>query len=586
MRYAFVIDQSRCIGCHACSLACKAEHDVPIGSYRTWVKYVEKGAFPDVRRFFSVLRCNHCDDAPCMTICPVTALFRRENGIVDFDREACIGCKACMQACPYDALYIHPDHGTAEKCNFCAHRVENEMEPPCATVCPTESIIVGDMDDPASRVSHLISTRQVSVRKPEKGTRPKVFYIEGEPAALTPGMADPSGGYMWADRRGVEKTNYITSRFDPNNGVPTSTESAEKHSNGSTIRRKEPAGDHDPGDISSASGTPPVGWLSSNLPPAAAAQALATAAMQGEADFYTGAWEGLTPTRTVYDVYHDEAVWGWRVSAYLWTKSLAAGALLIATLAPWIGINEGSITLAAPLVGLFFLAITGALLVADLKRPSRFWTILTRPNWDSWLARGAFIIAAFGALAIAWSGAVLAARMGYEHSPLVLRLIRWPLVAAALATAGYSGYLFAQAKARDFWQSPLLSLHLSVQALAAGAGIAVLLSSYSSNLGHKLPRFLAATLMVHLALIAFDEANRALRCGKMGDAAKAARIMLYGRYAKCFWTGISLAVISVGCALWGELIGNVGVFAGLTSLASLAFYEHAWNLAGQAPPLS
>ena len=84
MRYAFVIDQSRCIGCHACSLACKAEHDVPLGSHRTWVKYVEKGAFPDVRRFFTVLRCNHCDDAPCITICPVTALFRRSNGIVDF----------------------------------------------------------------------------------------------------------------------------------------------------------------------------------------------------------------------------------------------------------------------------------------------------------------------------------------------------------------------------------------------------------------------------------------------------------------------------------------------------------------------
>ena len=388
MRYAFVIDQSRCIGCHACSLACKAEHDVPIGSYRTWVKYVEKGAFPDVRRFFSVLRCNHCDDAPCMTICPVTALFRRENGIVDFDREACIGCKACMQACPYDALYIHPDHGTAEKCNFCAHRVENEMEPPCATVCPTESIVVGDMDDPASRVSHLISSRQVSVRKPEKGTRPKVFYIEGEPAALTPGMADPSGGYLWADRRGVEKTNYITSRFDPNNGLMTSTESAQKDLNGSPTRHKEPAKNNDPGNIPSASGTPPDGWLSSELPPAAAAQALATAAIQGEADFYTGAWEGLAPTRTVYDVYHEEAVWGWRVSAYLWTKSLAAGALLIATLAPWIGTNEESITLAAPLVGLFFLAITGVLLVADLKRPSRFWTILTRPNWDSWASSG------------------------------------------------------------------------------------------------------------------------------------------------------------------------------------------------------
>ena len=85
---------------------------------------------------------------------------------------------------------------------------------------------------------------------------------------------------------------------------------------------------------------------------------------------------------------------------------------------------------------------------------------------------------------------------------------------------------------------------------------------------------------------AFDEAIRALRCGKMDDAAKAAHIMLYGRYAKYFWMGIGLAVLSVGCALWGEPIVTVGVFAGLTSLASLAFYEHAWNLAGQAPPLS
>ena len=110
MRYGFVIDHRKCIGCHACTVACKEENRVPLGSFRTWVKYVEKGTFPDTRRYFSVLRCNHCDDAPCVTICPTVALYRRPDGIVDFDNRRCIGCKSCMQACPYDALYIDPDH--------------------------------------------------------------------------------------------------------------------------------------------------------------------------------------------------------------------------------------------------------------------------------------------------------------------------------------------------------------------------------------------------------------------------------------------------------------------------------------------
>ena len=95
MKFGFLIDHRKCIGCHACSLACKEEHQVPLGVYRTWVKYVEKGAFPNTRRLFTVLRCNHCEDAPCVTICPVTALYKRSDGIVDFNPETCIGCKAC-----------------------------------------------------------------------------------------------------------------------------------------------------------------------------------------------------------------------------------------------------------------------------------------------------------------------------------------------------------------------------------------------------------------------------------------------------------------------------------------------------------
>ncbi len=568
MRYAFVIDQSRCIGCHACSLACKSEHNVPVGSYRTWVKYVEKGAFPDVRRFFTVLRCNHCDDAPCMTICPVTALFRQSNGIVDFDREACIGCKACMQACPYDALYIHPDHGTAEKCNFCAHRVENEIEPPCATVCPTESIVVGDLDDPASRVSRLVSTKQVSVRKPEKKTRPKVFYIEGEPSALTPGAADPSGGYLWADRRGIDHPDYPTVRFEPDT----------------------PAGPDRPGPTQPTptqptpiQATPPEGWTGGDLSPAANAQALAAAAMQRDAEFFSGAWANLAPTRTVYDVAHAEAPWGWKVSAYLWTKSIAAGSLIVAALAPWLEVSGNLATASAPLIGLLFLALTGVLLVADLKRPARFWTILTRPNWDSWLARGAFIIGLFGLLSVGWAVSALLAYLGNDGGPAGLTLLRWPLVAAALATAGYSGYLFAQARGRDFWQNPLLPVHFCVQSVAAGAAVIMVVLSHSPDHSHRLAHVLAASVALLLGMIVFGEllVPHATR-----DGTAAARAMVRGRYAKLFWASISLFALAVVCAALGEPVGPAAVLAGLATLGGLALYEHAWNLSGQAPPLS
>ncbi len=150
MRYGFVIDQNRCIGCHACTVACKEEHNIAVGVNRTWVKYIEKGDYPDTRRHFAVLRCNHCDDAPCIEICPTVALFRRSDGIVDFDHERCIGCKSCMQACPYDALYIDPDRNTAAKCNFDASRVEMGYKPACEVVCPTQAILSGDLDDPNS----------------------------------------------------------------------------------------------------------------------------------------------------------------------------------------------------------------------------------------------------------------------------------------------------------------------------------------------------------------------------------------------------------------------------------------------------
>src|SRR5215212_10915307 len=135
-----VIDHTRCIGCHACTTACKSENVVPLSVTRTYVKHVEVGEFPLVRRAHQVTRCNQCAHAPCVTACPTAAMFKGGDGIVDFDKSICIGCKACMAACPYDA------------------------------------IIVGDMNDPDSRVASYVGREALQVRRPEKETAPKVFY--------------------------------------------------------------------------------------------------------------------------------------------------------------------------------------------------------------------------------------------------------------------------------------------------------------------------------------------------------------------------------------------------------------------------
>src|SRR4029079_5777294 len=107
-------------------------------------------------------------------------------------------CKACQQGCPYDAIYIDPETDTAAKCNFCAHRVEVGLEPPCVTVCPTQPIVSGDLDDPGSRIVQITGRVAVQVRKPEKGTRPKVYYVEGDAAAMVPAAAPPPSDYMWS----------------------------------------------------------------------------------------------------------------------------------------------------------------------------------------------------------------------------------------------------------------------------------------------------------------------------------------------------------------------------------------------------
>src|SRR5437667_8899574 len=186
VKWAKVIDEPRCIGCHACTTACKSENLVPLSVTRTYVKHVDIGVFPQTRRAHQVTRCNQCAHAPCVAACPTTAMFKRADGIVDFDKSICIGCKACMAACPYDAIFINPEDHSAEKCNFCAHRIDVGLEPACVVVCPTQAILIGDMNDPSPYVAQIVSREPVNVRRPEKETLPKLFYKGAHQATLDP----------------------------------------------------------------------------------------------------------------------------------------------------------------------------------------------------------------------------------------------------------------------------------------------------------------------------------------------------------------------------------------------------------------
>jgi Fe-S-cluster-containing dehydrogenase component len=490
MQYGFVIDHDRCIGCHACTVACKAENDVPVGSFRTWVKYVERGRFPDVRRHFAVLRCNHCTDAPCVTICPVNALEKRKDGIVDIDRDACIGCRACMQACPYDALYLNDDHGAVEKCHFCAHRVEVGLEPACAVVCPESAIIAGDFDDPGSKVSLLVNGRDTQVRRPEQGTGPNVHYVGADPVALSPGSAERPETYLWSDR---------------------------------PPHKPEPWPD-----------------------------AIAT-----EPD-----------SRVVLDAGH-RVEWGWGVAAYLVTKGIAAGAGVLAPFAGALGLTGFAEAWLPEILALTFVLLTSVLLVEDLARPMRFYRLVTRPNWDSWLVRGGVILTLYIAVVL---GVMAAQAVG---SSTGVGMLRWIEAILGLAVAGYTAFLFAQCKGRDLWESGWLLPHLLVQALLCGA--VCLLPFAPGSIGLQVTAAAAALVHVGFALLEQRRHHETANARQAAAFLSVVRLGPLRPFRDGVWIGMGLTIL---CAFLVPPLAFVPALAGLT------LYEHAFVRAGQLPPLS
>jgi Fe-S-cluster-containing dehydrogenase component/formate-dependent nitrite reductase membrane component NrfD len=543
-KYAFVIDQRKCIGCHACTVACKAEHDVPIGVYRTWVKYIEKGEFPNSRRYFLVNRCNHCDDAPCVAICPTKALYKRADGIVDFDSTRCIGCKSCMQACPYDALYIDPNSHTAAKCNYCAHRIEVGLEPACVVVCPERAIIAGDMHDPTTEIAQLIARQPVRVRKPEQGTGPNVYYLGAEEAAINPEAATAELPHMtmWSTVLKPHAMDENTIAGNKSLRVPAS-----------------------PATINPLKPYKPL--------------------QQARRDSKVA--------HIVYDTPKNSAPWGWKVSTYLGTKSLGAGAMLVAALAlalyglnaPIGGAMNALLGIAAPVIGGLFIAVTLVLLVADLKRPDRALYLVTKANPTSWLVWGGIILAIFGLIEAVW---FVAAVLGFSA---VLRVLLIPAALFGAASAGYTAFLFGQAEGRDFWQSPLLLPILLVQATLAGAA-ALGLFSWILNAGSALNQFftvvLLAAIAVHLLLVMLE----VFGSHSNSHVAAAARSMTKGGLKDIFWgqfvaPGSLLPLLMLCIALAVPAAQPaLTTIAGILALAGLFAYEHCFVVAGQIVPLS
>jgi Fe-S-cluster-containing dehydrogenase component/formate-dependent nitrite reductase membrane component NrfD len=542
MKYGFVIDNRKCIGCHACTTACKSEHDVPVGVNRTWVKQVEKGEFPNTRRLFSVMRCNHCTDAPCVDICPTEALYAREDGIIDFDKDRCIGCKSCMQACPYDALYIDPETNTAAKCNYCAHRIDIGLEPACVNVCPEHAIISGDMDDQNSEISELLARQQVKVRKGEKGTVPNLFYIDGDDASLVPTATPKTGEYLWSQQSA---------------GVGHFAREAEKmsFSNGDAINALL--------EINQQYST--AGEVAKDGP-----KKSVEVLMGKEA-------------RRVYDTPDKGILWGWEVSGYVWTKAIAAGALLIPILAWVFGWASPSTEIMwwSYGMGLLFLAATGVLLIMDLDQPKRFFYVLLRPHWESWLVKGGYTITLFGGLVT-----ILAASLLFEWN-FIKPALNWLTGITAILLAVYTAFLFGQAKGRDFWQSPGLALHMLVHALMAGAAafmIINLLLEATTGWSTYLQNMLYFAIGFNLLTMLFELTTT----HPTADAKYTVSMITKGRYSRLFYGGVLLMGNVLPLVLMAVAGSNpvVAALAGAAVLAGIYITEHIWVEAPQRIPLS
>jgi formate-dependent nitrite reductase membrane component NrfD len=405
-----------------------------------------------------------------------------------------------MVACPYDQLFIDPNTRTAEKCNFCANRVENDLLPACVSVCPTECRIFGDLDDPASEVARIAQREAISVRKPEKGTIPKVFYIGADDSVLQPEIAT---------RPFIYKEGQVLLR---------------------------PLGSPAPDPL--RPGDP----------------------------------------RVDYDTPHEKP-WGLDMALYLLTKGIATGAMLLTAILWWLGDHSVVTRLVGPAISLSFITATALLLVVDLERPERFYYILVRPNWRSWMVWGAYFLTAHGAISALW---IAAAWLSFTT---VVTALVWPAIVVSILATCYTGFLFAQGLARDLWQGPHATFDLLAQAVAEGAAALVLASAL---LGGESTRLLTMTLVgamvIHLGIVAAEQLTPSpTRHHELAVAA-----IRRGPFARLFWGGAMIGggLVPVVLLVLAGGSAGVAVLGAILALAGSFAWEYIWVEAGQSVPLS
>ena len=222
-RYGMLIDLKSCIGCRACMTACKCNHDIPVGEYegreyyRIWPLEEELGRYPYVIRNITPLLCMHCEDPPCVDVCPISgAIYKREDGIILVDYDKCDGCRLCIQACPYDAIYFRRDKDVVDKCTFCSELVDFGLQPECVKACASDAMLFGDLDDPESRISKQIKSLHARPLYSEYGTKPSIYYtahagrIRG--TVWDPVMEKPvQAARITLQESGTEKSFFTTS---------------------------------------------------------------------------------------------------------------------------------------------------------------------------------------------------------------------------------------------------------------------------------------------------------------------------------------------------------------------------------------
>jgi formate-dependent nitrite reductase membrane component NrfD len=443
-----------------------------------------------------------------------------------------------MQACPYDALYIDPDTHTAAKCNYCAHRIDLGLEPACVNVCPEHAIISGDMDNPQSEISQLLAQEEVTVRKEEKKTAPNLFYINGDAASLVPEQTERSDDYVWSAQT---------------RGVGHYARAAEKlaWSNEDVVQ-----------ELLKRETTQPA-------VPVARPQKSVAVLMEG----------GVT-SKLAYDIPDKGILWGWEVPAYVLTKAISSGVSIVFALALILGIVDPLAGLWSVLTSLGFLMLTGVLLVMDLDRPDRFLYVLLRPQWRSWLTRGGYAITVFGAVLAAQ---FLATLLGAHGFATIMAYLCLPV---AILVAVYTAFLFAQAKGRDFWESKLLSWHMLVHSVMAGAAMMILLQYFGlieiSDSGYSVIVMTGAILANLVILFAEFRMKH-----KTHDAIRTAGMIFHGRYALQFWGGgVLLGNVLPLLFIWLLGVNSVQIGAALAVLAGIYLVDRIWVEAPQRIPLS